>query len=57
MREVEKLCHRIAIIYRGQILAIGSVKELAEQYEEPDMEELFFKLIDLHEAELSQSKL
>ena len=52
MREVEKLCHRIAIIYRGKILAMGSVAELAEQYGEPDMEELFFKLIDQHEAEL-----
>ncbi len=56
MREVEKLCHRIAIIYRGKILAMGSVKELAEQYQEPDMEELFFKLIDLHEVELIASE-
>jgi ABC-type Na+ transport system ATPase subunit NatA len=55
MREVEKLCHRIAIIYRGRILAMGSVKELADQYHESDMEELFFKLIDLHEDELTQS--
>ncbi len=53
MREVEKLCHRIAIIYRGQILAIGSVQELADQYSEPDMEELFFKLIDRHEEGLA----
>lgn len=52
MREVEKLCHRIAIIYRGRILAIGSVQELSERYGEPDMEELFFKLIDQHELEL-----
>jgi sodium transport system ATP-binding protein len=52
MREVEKLCHRIAIIYRGKILAMGSVAELAEQYGEPDMEELFFKLIDQHEEDL-----
>ena len=52
MREVEKLCHRIAIIYRGQILAMGSVEELADRYGEPDMEELFFKLIDLHEESL-----
>lgn len=49
MREVEKLCHRIAIIYRGRILAIGSVQELADRYGESDMEELFFKLIDNHE--------
>ena len=53
MREVEKLCHRIAIIYRGKILAMGSVQELADVYHESDMEELFFKLIDQHEADLA----
>src|SRR5579863_8882058 len=53
MREVEKLCHRIAIIDRGQILAIGSVSELSQIYDQPDMEELFFKLIDKHEMELA----
>lgn len=55
MSEVEKLCHRIAIIYRGRILAMGSVQELTEQHGEPDMEELFFKLIDRHEEELGRS--
>lgn len=45
MREVEKLCDRIAIIHRGRILAGGSVKELERQYNESDMEELFFDLI------------
>jgi sodium transport system ATP-binding protein len=51
MREVEKLCHRIAIIYKGRILAIGSMAELQERYGQPDMEALFFELIDRHEAE------
>ena len=53
MSEVEKLCHRIAIIYRGRILAMGSVEELIDRFHEPDMEELFFKLIDKHEEELT----
>jgi sodium transport system ATP-binding protein len=52
MREVEKLCHRVAIIYRGRILAIGSIEELADRYHQPDMEELFFQLIDEHEESL-----
>ena len=52
MREVEKLCHRVAIIYRGRILAIGSIEELADRYHQPDMEELFFQLIDEHEENL-----
>lgn len=46
MREVEKLCDRIAIIHKGIILATGTPEELEEQYNEPDMEELFFGLID-----------
>jgi len=41
MREVEKLCDRVAVIYKGKILAIGSIPELEEQYHESDMEELF----------------
>jgi sodium transport system ATP-binding protein len=52
MREVEKLCHRIAIIDKGRILAIGTVAELSERYGERDMEELFFQLIDRHESEI-----
>ncbi len=50
MREVEKLCHRIGIIYKGRILAIGSLEELEAQYGLSDMETLFFELIDRHEA-------
>jgi sodium transport system ATP-binding protein len=45
MREVEKLCDRVAIIHRGRILATGTVEELVERYGQPDIEEVFFKLI------------
>jgi sodium transport system ATP-binding protein len=55
MREVEKLCERIAVIHRGRILALGSVKELAEQHGQPDMEELFFELIEQYEASLVET--
>jgi len=51
MREVEKLCERIAIIYKGRILDMGSVEELQNRYQQPDMEELFFTLIEQHDAE------
>ena len=53
MREVEKLCDRIAVIHRGRILAIGSVADLEDEYNEPDMEELFFDLISRYEDRLS----
>lgn len=52
MREAERLCDRIAIMHRGHILAEGTLAELEEQYEEDDLEELFFDLISQHDARL-----
>ncbi|MCA9080812.1 MAG: ATP-binding cassette domain-containing protein [Planctomycetaceae bacterium] len=52
MREVEKLCDRVAIIHKGRILAIGTIEELTAQYEQPDVEELFFELIERCEKNL-----
>ncbi len=45
MREVERLCDRVAIIHKGCVLAEGSQQELRDMYEEDDLEELFFQLI------------
>jgi sodium transport system ATP-binding protein len=50
MREAEKLCDQIAIIHRGDILATGTLDELTTQHREPDLEELFFRLIRQHDA-------
>lgn len=52
MREAEKLCDRIAIMYRGDILAEGTLEELRDRHHEQDLEELFFKLISEHEDRL-----
>ena len=49
MREVEKLCDRIAVIHRGQILDEGTLPELADRHDQPDVEELFFDLIRKHD--------
>jgi sodium transport system ATP-binding protein len=54
MREVEKLCDRIGVIHRGRILAQGSLQELSDQYDQPDVEELFFELIRLRDQELDE---
>lgn len=53
MSEVEKLCDRVAVIHKGRILATGTVEELLERYDQPDIEEVFFGLINAHEAKLS----
>ncbi len=51
MREVEKLCDRVGIIHKGRLLALGTKQELADQYGQPDMEELFFELIQRHDSD------
>jgi sodium transport system ATP-binding protein len=50
MREVEKLCDRVAIIHRGHVLAEGTLDALRDEHHEQDLEELFFRLISDHES-------
>src|SRR5438874_5131708 len=45
MREVERLCDRVAVISRGRIQACGTLAELRDRYGEQDLEELFFRLV------------
>lgn len=45
MREVERLCDRVAIIAHGKIQACGTLTDLREQFKENDVEELFFRLV------------
>jgi sodium transport system ATP-binding protein len=45
MREVEKLCDRVAIVSKGKIQASGTLEELRAQHGQTDLEELFFQLV------------
>jgi sodium transport system ATP-binding protein len=45
MREVEKICDRVAIMHQGRILTMGTLEELSARHGEPDLEELFFQLV------------
>ena len=56
MREVEKLCDRIAVIHRGKILAEGTLPELADRYQQPDVEELFFDLVQRRDDEVAEEQ-
>lgn len=49
MREVERLCDRIAIMHRGHILSSGTLGQLLDHHQERDFEELFFRLISQDE--------
>lgn len=45
MREVERLCDRVAIVAKGKLQAQGTLEELRDQHKEQDLEELFFRLV------------
>jgi sodium transport system ATP-binding protein len=45
MREVERLCDRVAIVSRGRVQACGTLAELRQRHGEDDLEELFFRLV------------
>ena len=45
MREVERLCDRVAIMARGKIVVCGTLDELRQVYRQDDLEELFFSLV------------
>jgi sodium transport system ATP-binding protein len=46
MHEVEKLCSRVAIIHKGRVQAEGVSGELLERFDQPNLEELFFHLVE-----------
>jgi sodium transport system ATP-binding protein len=45
MREVEKICNRVAIVSKGKIQSSGTLEELRERHGQQDLEELFFQLV------------
>ena len=51
MQEVTKLCSRVAIIYKGRLQAEGTPQGLLERFDQPDLEELFFHLVETVDAQ------
>ena len=45
MREVEKLCDRVAVMAKGKVVVCGTLDELRAMYKQDDLEELFFELV------------
>jgi sodium transport system ATP-binding protein len=50
MSEVEKLCDVIGVIHDGKLLTEGTLAQLREKYAEPDLEEIFVKIVSPHYA-------
>jgi sodium transport system ATP-binding protein len=57
MHEVEKLCSQVAIIYKGRLQAEGTPRALLEQFDQPDLEELFFFLVDRADKQQAAAEL
>jgi sodium transport system ATP-binding protein len=57
MHEVQKLCNRVAIIHKGRLQALGEPRELLERFDQPDLEELFFHLVERAEAPTKSAQL
>jgi sodium transport system ATP-binding protein len=55
MREVEKLCDRVAMMGYGKILANGTLDELRTSHQKNDIEEIFFELLE--DVQRSQTSL
>ncbi len=56
MSEVERLCARVAIIYRGELQAQGPIPELLAAHDQPNVEELFFALVEKADAECQSAE-
>jgi sodium transport system ATP-binding protein len=57
MNEVAKLCARVALIHKGRLCACGSPTDLLARYNQPDLEELFFHLVERAGADESAEML
>ncbi len=53
MSEVEELCNRVGIIYKGKLIAENTVTELISQSGERNLENAFFKLVERSGMEVS----
>jgi len=52
MLEAAKLCAQVAIIHKGRVQAQGAPRELLREFDQPDLEELFFFLVERAESGL-----
>jgi ABC-2 type transport system ATP-binding protein len=50
MEEAE-YCHRVALMYRGRVIALGSPRELKEKLSVSSMEDVFIAMIEAADKE------
>lgn len=45
MSEVEKLCDRVGVIHKGNLVAVGTLDELKSKYDNQNIEDIFIRLV------------
>lgn len=51
MYEIEKLCDRVVIIHKGNILEYGTLEELKDKYKNKDLEDIFVGMVGEEDEE------
>ena len=46
LEDAERTCDRVAIIDKGRLVALGTIRELEEKFQEKGLEELFIRLVE-----------
>ena len=46
LEDAERTCDRVAIIDKGRLVALGTIKELEERFQEKGLEDLFIRLVE-----------
>ncbi len=45
MSELERLCDRLVVLHRGRMIAEGTAQELITEYQEENLEDMFFQIL------------
>jgi len=53
--EVETVCDRVAILSKGELKAEGAVQELVAAYHQPNLEQVFLRIVGYHESNSESS--
>jgi ABC-2 type transport system ATP-binding protein len=56
LSEVERVCSRIAIFHRGNLLTTGVLADLLNQYQAENLEDLFVKTIETFDSAAEKEK-
>jgi sodium transport system ATP-binding protein len=53
MSELERLCDRLVVLHRGRLVAEGTAEELIHEYNETNLEDMFFQILAAEDEEAS----